>query len=170
MLRRDVVRRTLASVGATENRDSPARSGRQCRPPAAPQNKRIRGRGWSPARTSRTRRYARHCGAPARPRSRRRNDPLIRFVRATDPERPAIRASASGSMCRDAPTRAGDPHNEVTQGVIELRDVGKHALARMVRSPAGRVYSVRGTVPRCMRGKSTALRESSGMLSDAFVE
>src|SRR5215472_19113964 len=57
----------------------------------------------------------------------------IRSARAASvTERPAIRASASGSMCRDA------PHGQVTrtmkspEGVIELPDVRQHAHGRMV--------------------------------------
>jgi hypothetical protein len=75
---------------------------------------------------------------------------------------PTSRASASGSMCLDAPHGAGDPHDEVTKGIVEFLDVRQHAHGRMVRSRAGRVYSVGGTVPRCMRINSRACASRPG--------
>jgi hypothetical protein len=39
----------------------------------------------------------------------------------------------------------GDAHDEVTEGVIELRDVRQHAHARTVRGESGCVHSVHDT-------------------------
>jgi len=103
---------------------------------------RPRGLGLATATTSAT--FLPHC------------EHRIRAARAASvAERPAILASASGSMCRAAP-HAGHAHDEVAEGVVELRDVRQHPHERMVRSSAKRVYSVRGTVPRCMRINSRA--------------
>jgi hypothetical protein len=44
---------------------------------------------------------------------------------------------------------AGDAHEEVAEALIEPFDVTQHAHARMVRSGAERVYSVRDSVPTC---------------------
>ena len=49
---------------------------------------------------------------------------------------------------------AGDPHHEVAEGVIKLRDVGKHAHARMLRRAGEGVYSVVADLLTCMESIS----------------
>ena len=68
---------------------------------------------------------------------------------------PAIRASASGSMCGDAPQ--GDAHQEVAEAFVESLDVGQHAHGSIVRGAGGHVHSARDSVGICMALRERAL-------------
>jgi hypothetical protein len=64
---------------------------------------------------------------------------------------------------------AGDPHDEVTEGVIELRDMRQHAHLLIMRSSRERVHAVGDSVRGCMTPTCQAVHmvtTFSGVLGD----